>query len=83
MPMGISQARQTIRVADPDPYGDVTIVPVALSGRSETELARDMANELASARPQSDSEALRHLRAVFPTSPLTLRVAALAALLRR
>ena len=33
--------------------------------------------------PASGAEALRHLRAAFPDSPLALRVAALSTLLRR
>jgi hypothetical protein len=85
--MGFFDARQTLRIAEPDPFGDVTIAPVELTGRPEAELARDMArdmaNELLAAQPQTDSEALRHLRTVFPDTPLTTRVAALAALMRR
>jgi hypothetical protein len=81
--MGFFDARQTIRIADPDPYGDVTIAPGAATGRSEAELARDMAHELMAVSPESDSDALKHLRAIFPDSPLTVRVAALAALMRR
>ena len=42
-----------------------------------------MANYLRAARPGSGAEALRTLRRAFPDSPLTLRVAALAALMRR
>jgi hypothetical protein len=33
--------------------------------------------------PQSDAEALKVLRGAFPQSPLTVRLAALAALMRR
>jgi hypothetical protein len=33
--------------------------------------------------PASGAEALRHLRAAFPDSPLALRVAALSTLMRR
>jgi len=81
--MGFFAARQTIRIAEPDPFGDVTIAPVAATGRSEAELARDMADQLMAVGPKTDSDALRHLRTAFPDSPLTVRVAALAALMRR
>lgn len=75
--------RQTLRVVDIEPFGDVTIAPSGFSGRPEAQLARDMANELMSSSPESDSDALRYLRQTFPDSPLTVRVAALAAIMRR
>jgi hypothetical protein len=70
-------------ITEPDPFGDVTIAPSGLTGRSEAEVARDMAAELIAVKPDSSAEALRHLRFFFPDSPLTVRVAALAALMRR
>ena len=75
--------RQTMQIADPDPFGDVTLAPSNMTGRSEAELARAMAGALLDAQPASGAEALRHLRLVFPQSPLTIRIAALAAMMRR
>jgi hypothetical protein len=42
-----------------------------------------MAEHLHNARPASGSEALSALRRAFPNSPLTARVMALGALMRR
>jgi hypothetical protein len=53
-----------------------------MTKRSESELADAMAQHLRSARPESGSEALSLLRRAFPNSPLTLRVIALAGLMR-
>ncbi len=75
--------RAAIRITDPDPFGEVTLVPAAITGRSETQLAREMAEALVGANPSTASQALTHLRAMFPDSPLTVRVAALNALMRR
>jgi hypothetical protein len=76
-------AARPIRVDDVLPFGDVTLAPAGFSGRSEVELAREMADDLISSSPESDADALRYLRQTFPNSPLTVRVAALAALMRR
>ncbi len=76
-------AAKTLRIAEVDPFGDVTIVPPALTGRTDMELAHAMAADLISSNPESDADALRHLRQSFPDAPLTVRVAALAALMRR
>ena len=67
----------------PDPIGDMTLAPIMMTGRTEVELAHAMAEHLQAARPGSGAEALRALRNAFPNSPLTLRVTALAALMRR
>jgi hypothetical protein len=75
--------RQTMQIADPNPFGDVTLAPSSMTGCSEAELARAMADALLEAQPASDAEALRHLRLVFPQSPLTVRIAALGAMMRR
>jgi hypothetical protein len=48
----------------------------------ETSLA-DMLDWIDRQCPASGAEALRHLRAAFPDSPLALRVAALSTLMRR
>jgi hypothetical protein len=76
-------SRNAIRIAEPDPYGEVTLAPAAMTGRSETQLARAMADALIEDRPASASHALQHLRDRFPDAPLTVRVAALNALMRR
>ena len=72
-----------VRVIDePVPFGDVPLAPPAATGRSEAELARAMAARLLAA-PQSDTEALKILRDAFPHAGLTVRLAALAGLMRR
>jgi hypothetical protein len=70
-------------VQAPEPLGDVTLAPAMMTGRTEVELARAMADHLRAARPGSGAEALQALRNAFPNSPLTIRVTALAALMRR
>jgi len=67
----------------PEPLGDMTLAPKTMTGRTEAELACAMAEHLRAARPGSGAEALRALRNAFPNSPLTLRVTALAGLMRR
>jgi hypothetical protein len=76
-------AHSTIRVSDPPPLGDVALAPAALTGMPEAQLAHSMVEQLRSADPNTSAEALRFLRRAFPHSPLTVRVAALAALMRR
>jgi hypothetical protein len=73
----------TIRVTDPLPLGDVVLAPPEVTGRSQAELARSMAEHLLAQGPESNAEALSALRQAFPHAPLTARVAALAALMRR
>lgn len=65
------------------PVGDMTLAPFAMTKRSEADLAHAMAQHLSAARPASGSEALSALRRTFPNSPLTARVMALGALMRR
>ena len=50
--------RQTLRLSEPNPYGDVTLVPPQISGYSEADLARVAA---AGADARSGGRAL-HLR---------------------
>lgn len=69
--------------AEAPPFGDVTLAPFAMTKRSEADLAHAMAEHLRDARPGSGAEALSALRRAFPHSPLTLRVMALGALMRR
>ena len=72
-----------IRIDDPLPFGDVTLVPAAASGRSELETAHAMAAAVSGPAPASDAELLRRLRKAFPYSPLALRVTALGVLMKR
>ena len=73
-----------IRIIDePAPLGDVPLAPLGLTGRSEAELARAMVEHLAAAAPTTGAEALKALRAAFPHSPLTVRLAALSTRVRR
>lgn len=67
----------------PEPLGDVTLAPFAMTRRTEADLAHAMAEQLRGARLGSGSEALNALRRAFPNSPLTARVMALGALMRR
>jgi hypothetical protein len=82
-PMSAFAVKSTIRIEEPDPFGEVTLAPAAVTGRSESELARSMADALLSAAPSTGTEALNILRRLFPHSPLTVRVAALDAVMRR
>ena len=67
----------------PEPIGDMTLAPFAMTKRTEADLAQAMAAHLQGTRPESGSEALSALRRAFPDAPLTVRVTALAALMRR
>jgi len=68
--------------ADALPFGDMPLAPFAMTKRTEADLAGAMAEHLRETRPASGS-ALGALRRAFPNSPLTVRVLALAALVRR
>jgi hypothetical protein len=81
--MRATAAPVTLRIDDPAPFGDMPLAPPELTGMSQAELARSMADYLLESSPGSDAQALQLLRQVFPYSPLTTRVAALAALMRR
>jgi hypothetical protein len=76
-------ARSTIRIQDPIPFGDVSLAPAELTGVPEAQLARSMVEHLKASDPESQAEVLSFLRRAFPHSPLTVRVAALAALMKR
>lgn len=65
------------------PVGDMTLAPFAMTKRSEADLANAMAQHLSAAQLASGAEALLALRRAFPDSPLTARVMALGALMRR
>ncbi|HUC48026.1 MAG TPA: hypothetical protein VMA30_01485 [Xanthobacteraceae bacterium] len=65
------------------PFGEVTMVPAPISGRSEAEMARAMAATLADAEAPSAAEIYRRLREAFPLAPLSARVGALATLMEK
>ena len=75
----------SIQVLAPDEevFGEVPLAPYGLTGVSEAQLARTLARPpLASRRPmRGETSSPPHGR--FPHSPLTLRLAGLAALMRR
>jgi hypothetical protein len=75
--------RVVMRVQSPAPLGDVTIVPAALLGRPEADLARAMAAALAEFEIPSATDVLTKLRQTFPLAPLRARVAALGLLMER
>lgn len=81
--MKAQRDHRTIRIFEPEPLGDVTLTPSIATGVSEGQLARAMVEALYQAPPQTGAEALKVLRALFPASPLTVRVAALTASMRR
>lgn len=72
-----------LSAAEALPFGDMSLAPFAMTKRTEADLASAMAEHLRDTRPASGSEALSALRRTFPNSPLTARVMALGALMRR
>lgn len=79
--MGIPAAR--VRVQESVPFGEVTLLPRAATGRSEIEMARAMAAALGALEPESAADALKHLRQAFPNAPLNVRAAALDDMMER
>jgi|307.fasta_scaffold1190217_1 hypothetical protein len=75
--------RITLRVKSPLPLGDVTMVPAALSSRSEAEMARAMAAALADDESATAADVYSRVRQAFPFAPLSARVGALAMLMDR
>ncbi len=65
------------------PIGDVALAPSGLTGVSEAQLARAMASRVFDEAPDAEAEALGPVRSAFAHSPLTFRLGALAALMRR
>ena len=57
--------------------------PIVPDSRNEVDMARAMARRIRALRPASGADALRALRAEYPDSPLTLRVAALDLIMRK
>jgi hypothetical protein len=76
-------SRPALRISEPDPFGEVTLVPASIDAPGEMRLAREMADALVDKHPGNASQALKQLRLMFPKSPLTARAAALNALMRR
>jgi hypothetical protein len=67
--------------SDEEVFGEVPLAPYGLTGVSEAQLARTVARAPSTARrPRRDPS---RLRGFFPDSPLTSRLAGLAALMRR
>ena len=75
--------RVTLRIQSPIPFGDVTMVPAPISGRSEAEMARAMAAALSEIEAPSAADVYQRLRQAFPLAPLSVRVGALAALMQK
>jgi hypothetical protein len=79
----MSARRITLRIEPPNPFGEVTLVPAAISGRPEAEMGRAMAATFTDFDTGSASDALRRLRQAFPMAPLSARLAALDVLMER
>jgi hypothetical protein len=75
--------RVTLRVLPPSPFGDVTMVPATLSGRSESDMARAMAAALAEVEAPTAADVYRQLRVSFPLTSLSARVTALGYIMER
>jgi hypothetical protein len=65
------------------PLGSITLAPQAMTGCSESDLARAMAEAVSDEAQHLPAGALAELRTVFPDMQLSLRFAALDVLLRR
>jgi hypothetical protein len=75
--------RVILRVQRPIPYGDVTLVPAPLSGRSEADMARAMAAALSDIDAPTAADVHSQLRQAFPFAPLRARMAALTTLMEQ
>jgi hypothetical protein len=63
--------------------GDVPLAPFGLTGLSEVQLARSMAGRALAGARGPEALALLPVRTAFLDSPLSFRLGALAALMRR
>jgi hypothetical protein len=79
----MANRRVTMRIVPPLPFGDVTLVPAPVSGRPEADMARAVAAVLADVEAPTAADVYRRLRQAFPYAPLSVRVAALSALMER
>jgi hypothetical protein len=75
--------RVTLRVKPPILFGDITMVPAPLSGRSEAEMARAIAAALAADEPATAADAYGAVRQAFPFAPPSARLSALAMLMEK
>jgi hypothetical protein len=84
LPREVSLRAPSIQVlaSDEEVFGEVPLAPYGLTGVSEAQLARTLARPPLGVRP-AKGEAPRLWHGLVPHSPLTLRLAALAALMRR
>ncbi len=71
-----------VLASDEEVFGEVPLAPYGLTGVSEAQLARTLARPSLGART-AKGEASSLWRGLVPDSPLTLRLAGLAALMRR
>jgi len=74
--------RITLRVQPPIPFGEVTLVPT-LSGRTDADIARAMAEALEDVEAPTAAEVYRRLREAFPFAPLSARAKALSFMMSR
>jgi hypothetical protein len=81
--MRSQSAVRTIRIEEVRPLGSITLAPKSMTGCSESDLARSMAEAVSDTAQDSPADVLAELRDIFPDIPLSLRVAALHILLRR
>ena len=75
--------RITLRVQPPVAFGDVTMVPAGLSGRTEADMAHAIAAAFADVEAPTAAEIYGRLRQSFPLAPLGARVAALGVIMER
>lgn len=75
--------RITLRVLPPTPFGEVTLVPAALTGHLESEMGRAMAAALGDIETPTAAEAYSRLRQSFPLAPLSAHVTALGVIMER
>ena len=75
--------RITLRVKPPVPFGEVTLVPATLGGRTDADMARAMAAALADIEAPTAADVYKRLRQAFPLAPLSARVTALSHIMMR
>jgi hypothetical protein len=75
--------RITLKIQPPVPFGEVTLVPSMLSGRSDADMAAAMADALADVEVPTAADVYKRLRQAFPLAPLSARVTALAFVMAR
>ncbi len=76
-------ARRVLRLQPPVPLGDVTMVPAALAGRAEADMARAMAAALSDIEVPPVADALGWLRQALPLALLSPLLAALGIMMER